>query len=357
MTLQEVLAKYDEAVEFFMREMSNNTTKGGKKRSERTLGNYRDRLNYFRTFFAELHKDDEEVSMPGYLDAMKWRDSMYEAGKKNRTVVQYMKEVKIFFAFMSDDSLMECKAFDRNPISKRVIPSEAREDREKYDIILTDEQVLKLWNCEPPKGKPGFKKGSWPRNYAIVVLLLTTELRNSELANLRPSDIDWEYEEIMVRHGKGDKRRCVNFPKIAQTALKWYLASGIRPTNLTDEDYLFGNTAVPGKLGPVQNGGEWKKFTTCGLSTLVQRHVKNVTGVDNVKTHDLRHVGSRLDLHNGMTPVELQAKFGHSSFAVTQVYCGRLGTERNKASAKRVYEERDRQAVRNERMLMQQAGA
>lgn len=97
-------------------------------------------------------------------------------------------------------------------------------------------------------------------------------------------------------------------------ALRHYLASGIRPDDLPDTAPLFDTL----------RSGEWKAGTKQWLSELVERHVRSVTGVPDIRSHDLRHVGSRLDLNSGMPENELQAKLGHASPITTQRYSGRL---------------------------------
>ena len=66
-----------------------------------------------------------------------------------------------------------------------------------------------------------------------------------------------------------------------------------------------------------------------------------------IRHHDLRHVGSRLDLNSGMPENELQAKLGHASPITTQRYSGRLMDRSGRKSAKKVFAERDLQAKRS----------
>ena len=90
-----------------------------------------------------------------------------------------------------------------------------------------------------------------------------------------------------------------------------------------------------------------------GISSLVERHVRTVTGVEGVTSHDLRHVGARLDLNNGMRLEELQAKLGHSSYDTTQIYSGRLTARRGQQKAREVFAERERQAEKNAARLQE----
>ena len=170
-----------------------------------------------------------------------------------------------------------------------------------------------------------------------MILLLTTELRNAELRALTPADIDLEDAALRVEHGKGDKFRVVDLPDIAVVSLRHYLASGIRPKDLPDTEPLFGNTAPKGSFGPRtgDESREWQRGSRQWLSTLVESHVKAVTGVPNIRSHDLRHVGARIDLNAGMKQEELQSKLGHTNPNVTQRYSGRLLSRTGKRSAAR----------------------
>lgn len=344
MKLNEVLERYDKAVAFYLHEMKM------QNKSENTMILYTKELKYFRDFFESTHAGDEEVKDPGYLDFQMWRDSMNENGLSLCTMNRYMADVRSFFSFVSDPGLGEMRFYENNQFSSRIIPSNIRAEKRPYDEILSDDDVVKLWDNTPKKGK-GIKTRNWPRNYAIVMLLLTTEIRNKELLDLRLSDLDFEYGEIQVQHGKGDKYRCVDMPEMAQTAVKLYLQSGTRPSGLSDDDYLFGTTSAQ-EFGTNERNGQWKRGTHQWLRDLVKRHVRLVTGVEEVGTHDLRHVGARLDLHNGVSPIELQYKLGHSNFHTTQIYCGKLKQSRKRASAERVYQERDIQTARNKRMVV-----
>ena len=343
MTYTEVLENFDRAVEFFLHE------KEAQRKSAGTIRNYNKYIGFFRDFFIRTHEGEEDVKDPSYIDVQMWRDEMAEEGLAINTITLRMKNLQNFFSICSDESLGEDRFFQKNPVSKRMFPDSKFEDRKPYDEILSDEAVFKLWDNTPIR-KTGVKVSNWPRNYAIVMLLISTEIRNKELLDLKLSDLDFEFGEIQIFEGKGNKYRCVDFPEIAQTAVKLYLQSGLRPADLSDDDYLFGTTSAH-ERSVFEKTEDWHRGTRPWLSDMVQRHVRLVTGVDNVTSHDLRHVGARLDLHNGMRAEELQAKLGHEKFSTTQIYSGKLGVNRKRTTARRVYEERDFQTKRNQTML------
>lgn len=303
--------------------------------SPKTAATYTSTLVDFMNFFIA---GDENYKDPTYTTIAAWRDSLVERGLTPNTIRQYLVRLHMFFDFACDPA---CGGwYDTNPVSRRFFPQTARESRRPYDAILTDRQVMLLWRYDKASG---CRRDTWPRNYAIVILLLTTELRNAELLSLTPADLDWEAGELVVERGKGNKFRRVDFPPIAQSAVRLYLASGLRPKDVPDTAPLFGTTS-PKEFGARVRDSRWTRGSSQWLSGIVLRHVKAVTGVDNVRSHDLRHVGARLDLNSGMSQEELQAKLGHANPNTTQVYSGKLLGRSGRKSAVLVREEQEKQS-------------
>ena len=296
------------------------------------------------SFYAYLVESGLSTEAPTFTTIQSYRDSLFDRGLSIVTVKYHLVVLRSFFAYASSPELGEDSFYEANPVSIYLMPSLRKQEKRPYDILLTDEQVCKLWRNSPIRTT---HPENWPRNYAIVILLLTTELRNAELRALTPADIDYENALLRVEHGKGDKFRTVDIPEITVTALRQYMESGIRPSALPDTAPLFGTL----------RSGEWKAGTKQWLSELVERHVRSVTGVPNIRSHDLRHVGSRLDLNAGMPENELQSKLGHSSPITTQRYSGRLMTRSGRKSALGVFAERDLQARRNAAKLSASAPA
>lgn len=331
------MEKYLEASAFYLKEME---TIG---RSKITIRNYARSIELFRAFWEEAHAESHAaLEDPGITDVQEWRDEMLRQGLKTTTVHQYMTELRIMFSFLCDETLGENRFYTTNPVSPRLIPDTKKETSRPYRQILTDDQAAKLWRNNRVGG-PLYK---WERNYAIIIFLLSTAIRSDELRSLKICDLDFENEEIVVESGKGQKYRAIDFPKIAQTATLLYIDSPHFPEGLTKNDLLFG--ADSSNFGGFRHEKTWKKGTSRWLERLVERHVREVTGVEGVSPHDLRHVGARLDLNNGMSLSELQAKLGHTNPKITQIYSGRLQPGKRRLKAKQVYAERDIQANRNE---------
>lgn len=294
--------------------------------------------------FADFIFENDIRYEMGYPVVQAYRDSLINRNLKMTTVRQYLKELRSFFEWASDLSLGKSRWYDVNPVSKRLIPDGRKSEKRPYDVILNDDDIMKLWRNIPPRTHAKTAP-FWDRNYAVVILILTTGIRNQELLALTPKDLNWKDEEITIVHGKGDKFRIVDFPLIAQTAIKLYLASGLRPDWAKDDEPLFGTQTDKTGLKVVKS--VWNRGTPQWLSNLVEKHVYLVTEVSYVRTHDLRHLCARIDLNGGMSLEELQSKLGHESIATTQLYSGKLAPRKYREEAKRIYEERDFQAHRN----------
>lgn len=305
------LEKFDRAVAAYLR----NATFTGK--SPVTVDNYRFRLARFREEWSAAHAG-APVHDPDYADILAYRDKLLEDGIAASTVKQYLVELRAFFAAFARPLLVPGLSYPENPVEPSFAP---RTKKRPYDQILNDEQITALLSSAKPDGAWG---KNWPRNYAMLALMLSTELRSEEIRSLTLADLDFADEIITVAHGKGDKFREVDFPLFARSAVELYLQSGIRPASLPDTAPLFGV------------GEEWKIGTRQWLHGITTRIVKQATGVDNVGPHDLRHVGARLKLNAGATMEEMQAELGHSQITTTKIYTGRLQTRRGRSGAKTV---------------------
>lgn len=332
---REVIRKFDSAVESYLAEQRNIGL------SPETVGNYSRRLKRFRDFWVETNPTAD----PSAEDVRNYRDQLLADGLSKKTVKQYLVELKGFFTFACDDDF---EIYKKNPVSKRMYPKLTDADDKIYEKILSTDDIVKLWKNAKPKD---YTLEKWARNYAIIVLLLDAKIRNKELLDLKVSDIDFDYNEIEVRNGKGNKRRWVTLSDISITAIKLYLESKIRPDYCTDDDYLFGTTASHAYGNAARKNIEWHRGTRQWLSQLVDKHIYQVTGKDGFMSHSLRHNGAILDLNTGVSDRRLQAELGHASITTTEIYSGRLQSVRKSRDYKAVIEERNKCAAENAGML------
>ena len=153
------------------------------------------------------------------------------------------------------------------------------------------------------------------RNRAIIVLLVQTGLRNSELRALTLSDLDFNGGTLTVRHGKGDKARTVPFPQKSREAVRRYLESGTRPKSVKKTALLFGTDAD--EFGHTTNGAEWHELSTVALNAIVKSYVNRITG-KVIHCHTLRHMACSLWDDLGVSMRDAQQALGHASIAMTE---------------------------------------
>lgn len=322
------IEKYEQATNDYLHSLKS------LQMSERTYRNYKKRLDYFKEFWIEKN-NGVPSEQPTTADVKAWRDALLDSGLKISTVRQYMTEFGSFCERFSNADYGEEIIFDYNPVNKHIIPKE-RGGAKPYDDILSDDNLAKLWSFRKPYGYCG----EFLRNQTIVTLALDSKLRNMEILDLKPNMIDFEYGEIEVI-GKGNKYRVVDISPISVLAIKLYMEKE-RPKHLTDDDYLFGTTSSHEFGGNTTGSEEWHRGSSAWLSALIERHVYAITGVHNVRSHDLRHLGAKLDLNSGMSAEQLQGLLGHSSLTTTQIYSGRLKQKRGRESIGKVIEEKKR---------------
>ena len=247
--------------------------------SPRTITGYALTVRDFIECFAT---EEDNPSSPSYADVLLWTQTFDARGLTQRTRQQYLVRLRAFFTWACEHGWYQV-----NPVLKRLLPSPSDLPPKEY-AELGKWQLQRLYTFDRPDYA---RNATYPRNYAIVVLLLATELRNAELLHLTPAALRWSDNQFFISCSKSGSVRRMAFPELAQSAVRLYLASGIRPQDLPDTAPLFGTTSKKGVFGTRERDGAWTAGSAEWLSALVMRHVKAVTGVSGVRCEDLRHIG------------------------------------------------------------------
>lgn len=147
------------------------------------------------------------------------------------------------------------------------------------------------------------------RNRAIILILLDTGLRVSEIANIRLEDIGTERGWIKVQ-GKGGKERVVRIGATAQKALWRYLT--YRPDNGRAELWLTEEGTV---------------LRSDGIQIMVKRLKQRAGLKSNGNCHRFRHTFAVNFLRVDRNPFNLQYLLGHSDLRMVRHYVATLGME------------------------------
>ena len=97
------------------------------------------------------------------------------------------------------------------------------------DQYLKDDEVKHLIKVCSQAAELAKAHDNWIaiRDWMIIDLALNIGLRVQEISDLKVKDLHVDYGEssLTVQHGKGDKRRVVNFGKNLKAHLKRYLST------------------------------------------------------------------------------------------------------------------------------------
>lgn len=147
------------------------------------------------------------------------------------------------------------------------------------------------------------------RNRALILVLLDTGIRLSELVKMKVDDIHSETGYIKVL-GKGAKERAVRIGKTAQKALWRYLI--YRPNNSVKELWLTE---------------EGKSLLQSGIQSLIKRIKQRADITSQGSIHRFRHTFAVSFLRADKNVFNLQYLLGHSDLDMVKRYTAALGME------------------------------
>ncbi len=142
------------------------------------------------------------------------------------------------------------------------------------------------------------------RDYAIMVVLVATGIRASELCDLNVADYDKKRGKITIHHGKGDKMRILYVGTTAMQRMWRYLL--VRGKKLAPSEPLF-----LGKFGD--------RMTPSSLRQMVKRAGRRAD-VEKAHPHRFRHTFAINFLRNGGSVLELKEMLGHEKLETVLIY-------------------------------------
>jgi integrase/recombinase XerC/integrase/recombinase XerD len=171
--------------------------------------------------------------------------------------------------------------------------------------ILSDDEIGRIVQSINPDSFLG------ARLYAIVLVLLDTGIRASELCTLT-MDNTFLTEGFLKVRGKGNKERMVPFGALTKKALLKYLHSYRPEAQSDDQRELFLSI-------------EGTPLSYNGLALLIRRLGSN-SDVPRLHPHLFRHTFAVRYLMNGGDIMTLRLILGHTTLEVTQMYMHRYST-------------------------------
>lgn len=211
------------------------------------------------------------------------------------TVHAYFRAIRAFGNFCLAEGLIQPEEWPLKNVKAPRVPNDQIQP-------LSQEQVQGMVNAARSMQAP-------ERNAALILLLVDTGLRVSELMGLKVGDVDRSEGELIVT-GKGNKKRRVYMGSTARRALWRYLETDRREA-MPDEP-LFVSVG-----GTTHNAA----LTHSGIHRLV-KNAGNGAGISGVRCspHTLRHTFAVNFLRGGGNLFELQQLMGHTDLTILRRY-------------------------------------
>ena len=208
------------------------------------------------------------------------------------SVQGYARTIKAFWSWLIAEGYIT-----HNPMTSLKLPKTPR----KVISTFSQEQIARMLNCVDKKSSHGF------RNFTMILLLLDSGIRLSELINLQMDNIDFLQSCILVK-GKGNKERVVPFGSQVRRTIRRYIMH-FRPEP---------DSPVIGEVFLSENGLPLKPRAIQSMLLRLSKKAK-ISGI-RCNAHRFRHTFAKQYLLNGGDIFSLKEILGHSSLEVVQIY-------------------------------------
>jgi integron integrase len=198
-------------------------------------------------------------------------------------------------------------------------------------VVFTRDEIEKIFSCLDG------------RNWLMANLLYGAGLRLNECLRLRVKDIDFDYRQITIRDGKGNKDRVTILPESIVNTLLQHLQR-MQVQHQQDLDDGFGSVEMPYALARKYPGAEhewvWQYvFPATAISSdpktgirrrhhldenALQRHIRKAIRQSNIlkqgSCHTFRHSFATHLLEDGYDIRTVQELMGHKDVSTTMIY-------------------------------------
>lgn len=215
--------------------------------------------------------------------------------------------------------LVTAQVLDKDPMQAYEDASLKTRSKQKVPVFLTVEEITRLLQAvQTYHNRKTTTTWIKSRDLSILLLLLNTGMRVSELVNLDVNSLQKAGESLrIVIMGKGGKERMLKLNTVVVSSLEQYLQE--RPTS--EHTALFLNKNAT-------------RLSRKGISELITKYVREAKlppKAANISPHKLRHTLATMLLSNGENLRVVQEILGHSSIQTTQIYTHVINTEKDDA--------------------------
>jgi integrase/recombinase XerD len=276
-----------------------------QRRSERTIKTYNQSLQHYAKFCQSNGLiGDEEDCVKQYVEFMtfkkqKWDDHPTnhsdKIGISARSINNLIRNLRVFYGWSVKEKLIRFNPADN---------VEYQTEQDDSFSVFTDEEVKALLNAPNKRIYTGF------RDYVMMLVLIDTGMRITEMTSLKRGDIDLLYRQIIIpaEVTKARKTRIVPISDTTAKALE-ELFELIGADIENPDEYIFLT-----QFGERYYGDTFAKM-------LKKYAVKANYPINaRVSPHTFRHYFAVKFLRNGGDPFALMKILGHTDISMTQRY-------------------------------------
>jgi integrase len=241
-------------------------------------------VTWWNNELGEYSLADVTSSMIGEHRDRLLREKTYRGTLRSpATVVRYLAALSHVYSV----AVKEWEWLDSNPVKRVKKPTESRG---RVRFLNETERNALLAECIQSENK---------FLYPVVLLAISTGMRQGEIFSLKWSDIDFERRQLVIHKTKNDERRVVPVVSEAYKVLKEY--GKVRQIDTED-------------VFPVAVKRGAQSIRTAWETALKKAKIKDF------RFHDLRHSAASYLAMNGATLAEIAEVLGHKTLAMVKRY-------------------------------------
>ena len=264
-----------------------------KRLDSKTLKAYKIDLKQFEIFCTELSDCFAKSVVDDFITNL---HKQY----KPKTVKRKIASLKAFFHHMEYKELL-----NENPFTKLDIRFREAKLLPKTIPFHTIQTFLSTLYAQKELAESEYQLRCYIRDIAVIELLFATGMRISELCSLKPSDIDFESNSILI-YGKGAKERIIQLGnQEVISALVLYQETFKKDIEVCG--YFFVNRLQ-------------HKLSDQSVRFMIN-HYAELSGISqHITPHMFRHSFATLLLEQDVDIRYIQTMLGHSSISTTEIY-------------------------------------
>lgn len=267
-----------------------------------TIGNYMMMINKVIDYLGDPDVSDVTIwDLEGFMASL--RDTSVKESTRNK----YWVTIKSYFRWASMKKGLGIERPDRE-LEMPKVPEPEIQPYTEAEVKALLKACEKTAMSRPKEKKPcQFDRKTAQRDKLIILMLLDTGLRVSELCRIRFKDIDLDQQSVLIRPfetGGKSRGRTVYLGSVSMELL-WKMAA----ENDDPENFLFSSSKAKRN----------KPIDRYAVNNLL-KGLGEKTGIPNVGAHRFRHTFAVQYLRNGGDVYTLKRLIGHKSFYMVQRY-------------------------------------